>query len=634
MQRKLFSWFGLIIALALLLAVNILSNALFRSSRVDLTDKKLYTLSEGTKNILGNLTEPISIKYYYSAKLAAKTPAIKTYGTRVQEMLEEYRDVAKGKIELSVIDPEPFSVEEDDAALAGLQGVPVGAAGDNIFLGLVAKNSVDDAKQVPFFQPDRERFLEYDLSRMISDLSSPKKKVLGIISPLPVLGKESAFDVLKSQAEVEQPWIVMGELQKLYEVKNLDLAVREIPEDVELLLLVHPKGLADQALYAIDQYVLRGGRAIVFVDPYCEADQPEFNEQQPYERLWADRSSTLGPLMKTWGIEMATDKFAADRGNPARVTTRNSQGMLQQVDYVAWLNLGPDNYNKDEVSTASIDRLRFATAGALKPIADATTKIEPLIKTSSKSMELPIDDIRYGQDPRTLLEKFKDSGQEMILAARISGPAKTAYPDGPPAAEGEEKPDASGQLKESREDINVIMVGDADILTDRLWVEVQNFLGQRVGYPVASNGDFFYNIIEQYFGSNDLIKIRSRGTYSRPFDLVAEIAREAEEKYRERESELQKSLEETQERINTLQSAKGDASQALILSDEQRAEVDKLRTTMVETRKELRAVRHDLEKDIEGLGTRLKLLNIGLIPSLVSVFAVILGLVQVRRRRA
>jgi ABC-type uncharacterized transport system involved in gliding motility auxiliary subunit len=395
--------------------------------------------------------------------------------------------------------------------------------------------------------------------------------------------------------------------------------------------VVHPQGIAPKTLFAIDQFVLRGGKVLAFVDPHCEVQEVKQDPQNPMASMMANRSSDLGPLLAAWGLEMSADELAGDRDSALRV----GYG-AQPVEYLVWLGLrkATGGLDGDDFVTSQLDTVNVASAGILKKKDGATTEITPLMQTSSSSMRVPKTSVQFGPDPGRLLESFVSADEKMTIAARVNGPAKTAYPDGEPKeapSDGSVPAEtAADSLKESQGPINVIVVADADLLHDQFWTRVQNFFGQRLALPTASNGDFVVNALDNLSGSNDLISLRSRGRFSRPFDKVAEIRRDAETRFRQKEKELEDKLADTERKISELQSNK-EGTSAMILSPEQQAEIERFREERLKTRKELRKVKHELQKDIEGLGTKLKFVNVGLMPFVIILSA--LGLAAFRSSR-
>jgi len=628
-NKKLFSTTGLLAALALLVVINLLSGLIFGSARIDLTENKLYTLSDGTRNILSSIDEPVTLRFYFSGKMLVGIPHIMNYGRRVKELLAEYATLSHGNLKLIVNDPEPFSDYEDQAVQYGLQGVPIDAAGTLAYFGLVGTSATDDQEVIPFFQPDKEESLEYDISKLIYKLLNPKKRTVGLITTLPMFG--DAQNPFMNNMDARQDWYSIEQLRQLFEVRKLATDVSAIPGDIDVLMLVHPKGLPDATLFAIDQFVLKGGRAIVFADPYAEADIPETDPQNPMAAMNAPRNSNLQKLFDVWGIQLVTGKIAADRLSATQVNA-NIGGRTQPIDYVLWLTLKQDSFNKEDFVTGELQSITMATAGILNKKEDIETEFTPLIETSKQSMEIDQSQIQFGPNPAALLRQFRPLDKSLVLAARVSGIVKSAFPDGKPGEDEDNEGNTVDFIKESKEPINIIVVADSDMLQDRFWVNVQNFFGRRVAFPRANNGDFIVNAIDNLSGSNDLIGLRSRGKSARPFGKVLELKREAEQRLQDQETALQAKLDETERKLAELQQRK-EGGNALILSPEQRVELEKFREQQVKTRKELRSVRHELGESIERLGAILKFINIGLIPLIIIILAGLLGLYNMNKAK-
>ncbi len=636
MNIRLLTGSGLAVAVVMFFTVNVLSHVAFRSARVDLTEQQLYTLTEGSRNILQGLDEPVTLRVYLSKKLAVELPGIQGYTNRVLELVQEYEQAAGGNLILHVIDPEPFSEEEDRAVGYGLRGVPLDAGNTQFYFGLVGTNATDDQELISFFQQSREEFLEYDLTKLVYRLGNPKQKIVGLLSTLPLDGgPQMPFAQAPGGSA---PWMIMDSIRELMEVKVLDKAVTEIPEDVDVLMVVHPKQLGDPTLYAIDQFVLRGGRAVVFVDPHSEADRVLPNPQNPMG-MQAPRNSDLGRVFDAWGIEVVDEKVVGDLPLAKKVNFQK-QSRMMVADYPVWIDLTPRQLNAEDVVTAKLPNLTMASAGVLRKKEDSATEWTPLVETDDQAMQIEAARLRMMPDVEGLLRDYRPEGEPLTLAARLTGKVKTAFPDGRPEAADADPPGnpkadkASKQpphLAESADPINVIVVADTDMLQDRFWVQVQNFLGQRIGIPTSANNDFVTNALDNLTGSHDLISVRNRGSFSRPFTLVRAIQQEAEMQFRQKEQALQQRLKETERKIQELQSTKEDQT-TVILSTEQEAALDGFRQELVATRKELRNVQHELQKNIESLENVVKFLNIGLMPLVIAVGGVVFSAYTMRRR--
>jgi ABC-type uncharacterized transport system involved in gliding motility auxiliary subunit len=634
-SRRAVAGAALVCIALMLVSVNIVA-ARFFAWRLDLTDEHLYTLSRGTLTTLAKIDEPITLRFYFSDRLGDEVPSYGVYARRVRELLDQYVAAAHGKLRLEVYNPVPFSDAEDRAVAFGLQGAPLDAQGEQVYFGLAATNSTDDQQTIAFFQPERERFLEYDLTKLVHSLAFPKKTAVGLISSLPLEGDVMAM----MRGRPAEPMAVMEQLQQLDKVEPLAANIDQVPADVDVLLIAHPQNLPEKTLYAIDQFVLKGGKALVFVDPYSELQASHPSQLSP---PGSPSSSNLERLFKAWGFEVPPNTVAGDRRDAQKVAIPGPHGGSQALDYIAWLNLKAANLNRDDMITADLSHINMASAGIIEPLEGAKTRIEPLITTSPDAMKIPADKLAGMPDVAGLLADFKPDNKRYILAAHVTGMADTAFPDGPPKApepakseakQGEtEKPAGAEpeQIKQSAQPINVVVVADTDLLDDKFWLQKQDFFGQHVEVPTANNGDFVANAIEVLAGGEDLVGLRSRGTSARPFEVVDDIQREAQARYSAEESALQQKLKETQAKLESL-TGKDQANAPTALSPEQAKTIEEFRADMLQTRRQLRSVQAALRSDIGRLKTRLEFLDIALIPLIVAAVAIVLGAVRLRRR--
>ena len=631
-NRNFISGTGLLLAAVLFVAVIIVVNATLTTWRIDLTENKLFTLSDGTINILNNIKEPIRLDFYFSQKALTGLPQLTNYGNRVRDMLQEYTAHANGKLELNVIDAETFSEEEDLAVASGLQGISVSNAGDRAYLGLVGVNSTDEQKVIPFFQAERESALEYDITKLIYNLDHPQKPVIGIMTSLPIFGDD--------QQPGMEPWTIISAMKEFFDVRDLGLKADTISPDINVLMIVHPKDLKAKTRFAIDQYVLKGGKVLLFLDPLAESDRVAPDPEN--QAVLPDIDSELPQLTDRWGVEMLPELIAGDINAAMHVQTRSQRGM-QEIAYLPWLRLADESFNQQDFATSELSVLHLGTAGILVKKSDVKTSFTPLIETTRQSMQLSRDFLMIQRDPSVILDNFKSSETRQTLAVRLQGRATTAFPEGIPAEETttesgepaeETKPSAppTGTDLVKEGDINVIVVADTDILTDLFWIRSQSYLGMDLPQPIADNGNFVINALENLSGSNDLISLRSRGEFTRPFDRVEAIRRDAELKFREHEQQLQAKLQETEQKIKKLQEEQGNNT-AIMLTPEQSREMEKFLKVRLDIRKELRAVQHELKKNIEDLGTRLRILNIGLVPLLIIFISIGTGVYRVSRRK-
>ena len=640
-SRRLWSSaLGVVAAGVLAVGANMLAERSLPRARIDLTEQRLYTLSDGTRQVLAGLSDPITLRLFYSRRLGTEVPVYAAYADRVREMLAEYVALSNGKVRLELLDPEPFSETEDRALALGMQGVPVDQAGEKVYFGLAATNLLDDERTIPFLQPDRERFLEYDLTRLVWELSNPRRPVVGVMSSLPLNGDPRA---MMMRLGTGQPYAVMQQLRSFATVKDVALDAQAIEPDVQVLVLAHAQGLSPATQYAVDQFVMRGGKLMVLVDPHAEgqAARPGPGGQPP-----RDTASGLERLLSAWGVEAPSDQVVLDLRGAWRVRA-NPQERVQAVDYVAWFNLQGDSINRSEVATAQLDQVTLASAGEVRRRAEGPAGMEfvPLLTSSAQSMLVPAERVREEPNPSRLLADFQADGQRRVLAARIRGPLPSAFPDGPPPPpEGQARPaDFPAHRARTEGPANLVVINDSDLLEDRFWVRVQDFFGQQIATPFSGNGALMVNLADTLAGSDALISLRSRGESLRPFELVEEIRRTADAQFRQTERALQQRLEETERRLRELrqgapggqQGGGGGSAQAqAVITPEQRAEIDAAREQILRTRRELRDVQLELRRDIEGLETKLRLVNIALVPALLTLFAIGLAVVRLRRRAA
>ncbi len=621
MNKNITSTTGLALAAALFVAIIILANATLTSWRLDLTENKLFTLSEGTLNILHTLEEPVRLDFYFSQKAMLGYPALMNYGVRVRDMLLEYEAHSNGMLELNIIDPEVFSEEEDQAVASGMQSVPLNNAGDRAYFGLLGTNSTDDEKIIPFFQSSKESALEYDITKLLYNLAYPEKRVIGIISSLPIYGDEK---------QKLPRWTITDMIEEFFEVRDLGTNTRNL-DGIDVLMIIHPKDLKDETLFAIDQYVLNGGKAMIFVDPLAEGDRSK--PADPDSSVLPDLDSDLNKLTEQWGITVLDQKIVGDINAAMHVQTRSATGP-QEVIYLPWLRLAEESFNQDDFATSQINVIHMGTTGIIEKNEGSTIQFTPLIESTKQSMQLDRDFLFIQRDPKIILDNFKSEEKKQVIAARIQGHAKSAFPEGLLDDEGNRKDNDDASLI-SEGDINVIVIADTDILNDMFWIRNKPYFGMSLPQAIANNGDFVINALENLAGSSDLASLRTRGEFTRPFERVETIRRQAELEYREREQNLMATLEEAEQKIRTLQQEQGTGTEAgegaLLLTPEQSAEIERFQTQRIETRKQLRAVQHDLKKNIESLGAKLRFFNIALLPLLIILISIGTGVYRVTR---
>lgn len=629
-DREALAWGSVALAVIFFLALNALSNTVLTSTQLDLTEDGLYTLSDGTKEVLASVEEPIDIRFYYSKQLDEIGPDIARHAKRVRELLQRYEQLSDGMVRVEEYDPQPFSPEEDLAVSDGLQGLPIDQSGAKAYFGVAGINSTDDVAAIGYVAPERSAFLEYDLTRLISNLANPEKAVVTILTDLPMQGTQ--FDNYKA-------WQIVSNIQQFFTVKFIAKDAVKLPEDTRILMIAGAHTIKDELLYDIDQFVMNGGRVLAFVDPYAEAMAlagPTAGQLPPPGVAQA----ALEPLLNAWGVTVERGKFVANADDAIRVGFDNPEtGQQVAVDYVAWLNLqGQGRFNRDDAVSAQLQRVVMSSTGAFMPAEGAQTSFEPLMMTTKDSQLMSAFTIAQQPNPIAMLDRFESADTSFDLAARVSGPVVSAFPDGPPeavlsAAENDAARQAirDAHRNESAEPLNAILVGDADMLTDRNWASVRNLAGQEIVVPTANNADFAVNALDNLRGAQGLVALRGRGLSVRPFEVIDAMKREADEQFRAKEQELQARLEEMESTIRELQQR--EQTTGVVMTAAQQEEIEKFRAQMLDLRSQLREVQHSLREDVETLQSRIRALNIWAVPVLVALLAIALAIGR-RIRRA
>jgi ABC-type uncharacterized transport system involved in gliding motility auxiliary subunit len=618
--------------------------------KADITDQKLYTLSDGTKKILGKLTQPIKAKLYYAKTAALKGPDqiryFNNYYEFVKALLEEYVAVSKGKFELEVIDPRPFSEDEVQALRYGLKRFPI-TQEENFFFGLVLQTQFGVEKAVPFFSPDRENFVEYDISYLIDTAITRQKRKIGVLSSIGVMGDDvsgyMAEMMMRQGQQPKGPWTFVEQLRKQYEVESVPTDVNDI-NDVDILLVVHPKDLPEKTLFAIDQFVLKGGRLIAFVDPHCFSDQP--NQRMMQMGMQVSRSSELNTLLKTWGLEMPANTFAGDSTLAAMATIRANQRPEKIIGY---LNLSPEGncFNTDNVITAQLNQVRFLFSGVLREVADPNESVEitrtPLITTTNRGNSFSVSNAYELMmlDPSSLMRKFYEGDKPVAMGYLINGKLKSSFPDGIEIEVKDESSDEAQDpnevktvkkqitgLTEAQQDCTVAVFADVDFISDS--IAFQNaFFGKMV---VGDNSALVLNTIDDLSGSGDLVSIRSRGNFKRPFVVVDEIERQAEEDTREEVAKINAQIAGFQNELQSiLSSAKAGQEEVIgssILEKQREIELKQRRA-----QQQLNEVRLKKREQMEHLGNVLRGFNMLMAPAVILVIAIVLGICRSVRKR-
>ena len=660
LPRHTLAWASIALALILLLSVNLFASSTLRNAKADLTQQRLFTISPGTRGILRAIDEPISVRLYYTRRLGEAAPVYGRYFERVRALLQQYSDISGGRLQVEVFDPEPFSDAEDKAVAAGLRGVRLNTDGETGYFGLIATNSTDTDASIPFFSTDREPFLEYDLTKLIYSLANPKKRIVGLITGLPLDGAMNPMAMMGGGRQ-QPPQVVMEQIRDFFEIRALTQDLKEIPADIDVLMVAQPDRLTAEAAYAIDQFALAGGKVLAFVDPVVET-----NARGPMAMMGAGGPSPeFIKLLKSWGIEFDPTKVAGDIANARRV--QFGGGVRPVVtEYVGWLGLDRSSLDEKDVLSGGVERLHLGTPGFLTKAEGSTTQVTPIVVTSPQAMQIAAEKFAGMPDPVALLRAYKPEGKPLTLAARVSGTANSAFPEGAPKPkkeepekkEGDDKAKADG-AKDAKEEpakeakdttearpkgdkpkddkpkeekaeaappakphvasgkVNVIVVADADLLNDQFWVDVRDFMGQQVAIPNASNAAFVVNALDNLSGSEALIALRGRGAEDRPFKLVNELRRDAERRYREKEQALTTKLKEVQDQLAKLE--KTGEGGSVILSENDRQAIERFRGDMLSIRRELREVKRALRQDIDRLDGWLKFANIALVPLLIGV---------------
>lgn len=649
----------LIVSFLFLAALNALSNVGVRGLALDLTQDKTFTLSEGTYKTLREMQEPVTLRFFYSTKLGETVPTYGAYATRVRSLLERYAALSRGKIRLEILNPASFSEDEDRAVAFGVQAVPVDQSGEQVFFGLVGTNTVDESDKIAFFHPNREPFIEYDLTRLIRNLSSPNRKVVGVITSLPLQGQFTP-------GGMQPPWPIFNEIGGVFETKMIG-DVDKIPDDVDVLLIAHPAGLDDKALFAIDQYILKGGKAVVLVDPVPESAP---RRRTMFGGGMVGPGSDIPKLFKEWGVEIKAEKVATDADRALRVNAADQSGRPVAARYVAWLDLRAgigttNNINRNDPITAGLNQIIMASSGIILKAKDGTTRITPLLFTTATGSETDANKLRMQPDVLGLLREYQPGKEQLNLAVRINGKVKSAFPDGAPKPKEEpkkeetkkeepkkeeakkEEPPKEGEkkeepkkeeakkedppLKESKGDIDVIVVADVDFMQEQFWAREQNFFGETIRIPYTGNADFLMFALDQLSGANALKGLRGKGIAARPFTKVEQLQSDAEKRLRAQRADLEKRYKEIQDKLKDVRTKGADGK--IELTAEQQTAVVEFTRELLRIRREQRAVQFEARRDYETMDRTLKLANVGAVPVVVGLIAIFVGLVRHKRRR-
>jgi ABC-type uncharacterized transport system involved in gliding motility auxiliary subunit len=608
-DQLIYSAVGLAALLLVLVAVNFLVSRV--PARVDLTDGDLYTLSPGTRKILRGLQSPVKVKLYVSQGESVPVQ-LRGFAQRVEDTLREFKQAAGSNLVIERYNPKPDSEEEDAAQLDGIEPQQL-YTGEQFYLG-IAVSQLDRKQAIAAVSPQRERLLEYDLIRAIARVGNPERPKIGLMAGLPVLGER--FNPFTRQSS--EPWVLANELKRDFDVKEVPIGAKEIDKDINVLLLIHPRDAQPQTEYVLDQFVLRGGKLIAFVDPYAYFDQNPTMPGIPPE----PSSSTLPTLFKAWGVTMDPGKVVSD-------VVFGSGGGQRYTPTV--LSLNRTAFSRDDIVTGQIETLLYAFGGAFEVKPQEGLRVTELVKSSPNSML--VDNANAAKSGDEATKAFKPSGKSMPLALRLTGKFKTAFPDG--LKEGDKPVPNTPALRESSGENSVILVADVDLLADGAAVDVQEVFGRKVVVPSNGNLAFAMGMVEQFAAGNDFISLRSRTGAFRPLTVVRELEAEAQKQYFGKIQALEEEVQKTTAKLQELQKSQGPAGKsAQLLSPEQQAELERFRKTVAEARLQLKEVRKNLRQDAESLVFWTKVANIVLMPLLVALIGLLVAFVGGRRRKA
>jgi ABC-type uncharacterized transport system involved in gliding motility auxiliary subunit len=614
-RSTLLATLGVLIALV---AANTTAWFILRGARIDVTEEKLYTVSPGVNAIAASLPEPVRLEFYWTREQGADLPTVRAYAQRVQEFLEEIAASSGGKLELRVIDPEPFSETEDMARAAGITPRTLDATGRVLMFGLAIRSATDKIESIPFLEPSQEAFLEYEIARRILSVGRDRKSIIAMLSTIP---EERAFDPRDPTARPGKS-ALFSQLDLLYDVRRVDRANPVIPPDASALLVIQPRELGDAALRAIDAWAVEGKPLIVFADPWCEAD-PEARKLD-YGSTGAGTTYDLGPLLAQWGVEIDKQNAVADLGFSTRIMYRTQGGQTMEMSHPAWLSMRKEAFSADDPVTSPISQMNLKGTGAIGTIPGRKTEVSTLISSTKDVQMIQTLKLGFFGEVDRLVRDFKSLGVPVAIGVRIGGEIESAYP----ATDG----------TRSKGRANIILIADADMLDDMTWLQIDPQTGEY--RTIADNGLFVFNALEQATGDTKLSSLKSRGRYQRPFDRVEQLRKDAESRYLVQEQELQDQIKKSEMRINELQRERGgagagvDATGVLVLTPEQTAELSKLETTQIDARRKLREVQRSLRADIEKTGTMLMVLNVVIWPLVVACIATLWISIRYGRQRS
>jgi len=618
---------GIAIALLLFFALNLVSNETLQRYRFDLTQNNAYTLSQGARSIVSGLNDSITLNLFVSSSGLQEFPAVRLYANRVEDFLREFERLSNGRITVNVIDPEPFSEQEDVAVGYGLDALP-GKDGHPTYLGLAGTNSVDNLEVIAFFYPEREQLLEYDVTRLIYKLDDRQTRKVGVITSLPIQGGR----LVPGSSGQMPPWNIFVQLSEIFDLQILSATQDELPADLDALILIHPTGYSDDLLYAIDQHALTGKGLLAVTDPYSEV-MAAILENVPQSDS-AIRSSDLNRITQHWGVSVDTENIVGDLPVAAHVLEGDGSSE-QTVDYPVWMNVQPQQLSGDDVTTAGLGNLIFATAGALIVEPREGLTAEPLIWSSRSAKLYETVEVAKLSRVRDLLNNYREQGNQYPLAVRIHGNSDSAFPEkSETAADSSDSIDSdSVQRHIDSGPINAVIIADTDFLHDRFWIRTERILGRPVVYAEASNGEFVHAVIDNLTGGSDLVSVTSRGSAFRPFDKITEIRQAAEKEYLEQENRLLADLERVNALLVDYGKTQSESSGDVILTEEQKNQIRHMRDSQLKIRKNLREVRRSLNNEIEKVQRAVAWINLLAVPGFIAVIGVVMITIGARYRQ-
>ena len=612
---------ALILLAVIFVSIMVSSNVLLRGVRFDLTQQKLWTLTEGSRSIIAKIDEPIALRFFFSRRLAQQYPSLRAHGQRVRELLSEVALISDGKIQIEYIEPEAFSEDEDRALALGLR--PVSAASEQLlYFGLAGANRVDGVETIPFFSLAREHHLEYDLISLIRALAQRTKPMLGIVTSLPL--DTGAGGMAAAQAGEARPFLIYRQLLGHFKLEFLEQEFSEVPARINVLMVAHPKRLSVETLYAIDQFVMRGGRVLAFVDPFSEISQKTWRGQK---LRGLARSSNLAPLLKSWGVQFDPNDIVADRTLAQSVAVRDPlRARAESVvtrDYVLWLaaNRAAGALAQDEVTTGDLSLINLATSGHFMPVVGREKNFHPLITSSDDAMLVSPRFIKERSTPDDLLAAFKPTGRSYVLAVRLSGDFASAFAGKPKRSRKKNRrfsfvPDGS-HIGKTQKSANIILVADSDLFEDRFWARREVYSDQEIATPFADNSVFLINVMDHLMDAQELISLRGRKKQDRPFTHVNNLRAQASKKLSEKEYQLREKINALEQRLAKMDdglSAQSSGGGGGGGGGDARESVTELRRDLLASRRSLLDVRRALNQRIERLGLWVRFFNIVFVP--------------------